>query len=54
MIAIARASETYDTLKTSFSEIIQEVNKLNDEKRIYVNGRNVEVEILIGGDYQVW
>jgi hypothetical protein len=51
-VGVVKARQTYDTLKESFKDIFKEINDLNDKKTITVKGRELKVELCLGGDYK--
>lgn len=51
-IAVARGNENYDTLKKCFKDVFSDVNKLVKEKKIEVDGKTINLEFFLGGDYK--
>ena len=51
-IGIVNGKEDYSTMKESFGDIISEVNKLVAAGKINVEGKNINVEFFLGGDYK--
>ena len=52
-IAVIKGKEEHDTLKESLSNVIRDVNHVNDQGHIIVDGRRIELEFYLGGDYKV-
>lgn len=40
-------------LQTAGKELFKEVNELIAAKKVYINGREIELEFYLGGDYKV-
>lgn len=53
-MAVVKGEETYDLLKTSCSEIFACVNKLVKDGVANVEGKNIPVQMHLGGDYKVF
>ena len=53
-VAVIKGHESYNLLKTSCKDIFVYVNKLIDDGKISIDGKNIPVEILLGGDYKVY
>ena len=51
-IAIVNGPEKYETLKSSLGSIINEINNVIDHGKITVAGRDLNVEMFLGGDYK--
>ena len=51
-IAVVNASEGYQTLKESFGGIFGEINQLIASGKLAVNGKEVNTEFFLGGDYK--
>ena len=51
-IAIVNGPEKYDTLEHSFSSVISEINSVLEAGFIDVDGKHVQVEMFLGGDYK--
>ena len=45
--------ECYDTMAISFKEIFNEINQLISDKSIDVDGKMIQLEFFLGGDYKV-
>ena len=45
--------ESRETLESSFKEIFDEVNDIIKSGYITVNGKRVDIEMFLGGDYKV-
>ena len=52
-IAVVNAPESRETLESSFKEIFDEVNDIIKSGYITVNGKRVDIEMFLGGDYKV-
>ena len=50
-IGIVNGKEDYNTIKESFRDIISEINKLVAAAR-KVKGKNINIELFLGGDYK--
>ena len=51
-IAIVKAPEKYETLKSALVNVIKDVNQLNDAGWIEVGGKRLNLEFFLGGDYK--
>jgi len=52
-IAAIQTTESYDNLQQSLANIINDVNHLQDQGYIYVDGLKIKLELFLGGDYKV-
>ena len=52
-ITIVKAPEKYETLKSALANVIKDVNQLNDAGWIEVDGKRLNLEFFLGGDYKV-
>ena len=52
-IAVINGSESRETLAEGLGDVLQEVNAIQDAGHIEVDGRQVPVELYLGGDYKV-
>ena len=52
-IAIVQGPETYETLAASFKEVFREINQVQADGSVHINGENIPVELYLGGDYKV-
>ena len=52
-IAVIKGHESYGLLKESCRDVFDSVNKLIRDGKICVNGKDIPVEIYLGGDYKV-
>ena len=50
--AVVNGPEKYDTLKHSFSSTINEINTVLETCFIEVDGKEVQIEMFLGGDYK--
>ncbi len=51
-IGVVNGPEHYETIETSFSEFINDINSVNQNGKIKVNDTEVAVELFLGGDYK--
>ena len=51
--AIIQGPETYETLAASFQEVYREINEVQADGSVHINGANIPVELCLGGDYKV-
>ncbi|KAK3749153.1 hypothetical protein QZH41_009829 [Actinostola sp. cb2023] len=51
-IAAIQTTESYDNLQQSLANIINDVNHLQDQGYIYVDGLKIKLELFLGGDYK--
>lgn len=51
-IGVVNGPEKYETIETSFSEIINDINSVNKNGKIKVNDKEIAVELFLGGDYK--
>ena len=47
--AVVRGSENYDTIKSSFRDVLRDINRLIERGFILVEGHLVPVEMFLGG-----
>ena len=52
-IAVVKGKEEYEVLKESLTNVINDVNSLVNDGEITVDGKTVEVDFYLGGDYKV-
>lgn len=52
-ISVVKCKEDYDTLRTSLQNVIKEVNTLSKEKFLEVDGKQLKIQLYLGGDYKV-
>lgn len=50
-IMIVMAQKKYDTLERSFSSAIDEINSVLEDGFIVVDGKQIEIEMFLEGDY---
>lgn len=50
---MVKGKEDYDTLKESLANVINDVNSLNEDGEIAVDGVTVGIDFFKGGDYKV-
>jgi len=51
-ICIVDGPESYQTMKTAFSEVFKDINNLIKEGEIDVDGKTIELDFYLGGDYK--
>ena len=51
-IAIVKGSESYSTLKESFSTVFNDINETIKQGNITVNDSKYYIELFLGGDYK--
>ncbi|KAJ7383407.1 hypothetical protein OS493_028083 [Desmophyllum pertusum] len=51
-IAVVKGKEEHETLKSSLSNVIKDVNSLIDDGYMIIDGRKVSLEFYLGGDYK--
>ena len=51
-IAIVKDLEKYETLEKSFSSAINEINTVFETGFIEVDGKEIQIEMFLGGDYK--
>lgn len=51
-IAVVKGTEKYETLKESFKNVFDEINALNRDKKLTIDGKDYNVELFLGGDYK--
>ncbi|CAB4033592.1 Hypothetical predicted protein [Paramuricea clavata] len=49
---VVNGPEHYETMETSYSELINDINSVNQNGKIEVNDTGVAVELFLGGDYK--
>ena len=52
-VGVGMASEYYTTIKECFQDLIGDVDQLAREPKLIINGKELHVELLIGGDSNV-
>ena len=48
-----KGQELYELLQQSCSCLLMEINKLIENKKLIVNGKDIPVAVYLGGDYKV-
>ena len=51
-VAIINASETYENIATGFADVIKDINALINICHIDIDGKQIEPEFFLGGDYK--
>ena len=52
-IAVVNGPESHETLAESFRDVFVEANEIQDRGYITVDGKQVDIELFLGGDYKV-
>ena len=52
-IAVVKGKEEYEVLKESLTNVINDVNSLVNDGKITFDGKTVELDFYLGGDYKV-
>ncbi len=50
--AVVNGKEDYATLKRCFKDVFTDINKLVNEKEIIIDGKKMQLEFFLGGDYK--
>jgi len=51
-VAVIKGHESYDPLKSSCKDVFGYMNQLLDDGKISIDGKDIPVEIFLGGDYK--
>lgn len=51
-IGVVNGKEDYDTLKRCFKDIFADINELVQDKKIDLDGKEINLEFFLGGDYK--
>lgn len=51
-IAVVEGKEDYQTLQASFADVLQAIRILRNEKQIVVDGKAIDVEFFLRGDFK--
>ena len=51
-VAIINASETYENIAIGFADVINDINALVNRGYIDIDGKQIELEFFLGGDYK--
>ena len=51
-ISIVNGPEKYETIETSFSEIMNAINSVYNSGKIKGNDREIAIKLFLGGDYK--
>ena len=51
-VAVVTGTKDYHTLKRCFQDVFSDINEIVMEKKIDVDGRTVNLELFLGGDYK--
>ena len=54
VVAVIKGPESYEVLQSSCSTIFQQVNNVIDRGKVSVEGKDVPVDVFLGGDYKVY
>ena len=52
-VAIKKGQESYDLLKASCKGLLNAINKILTEGKVTVDGKEISIEMFLGGDYKV-
>lgn len=52
-ITVLKTSEDYKNLRSGLSNVTSTVNKLIEDGFIVINGKSVNLQFFLGGDYKV-
>ena len=53
-MAVIKGQESYEVLQSSFAIFFQQVNNVIDRGKVSVEGKDVPVDVYLGGDYKVY
>ena len=53
-LCIVNGPEKYDTLKTSLGNVISDINCIIKNSKIEVDGKEVKIEMFLGGGLQIF
>lgn len=53
-VAVIKGHESYDLLKSSGKDVFSYINKLIDDGNICIDGKEILIDIYLGGDYKVY
>ena len=53
-VAVIKGHDNYDLLKTSCKDAFVYVNKFIFDGKVSIDGKDIQVEILLGSDYKVY
>ena len=53
-VAIINGQESYEILQSSCSTIFHQVNNVIDKGKVSVEGKDVPVDVFLGGDYKAY
>ena len=48
-VAVIKGHESYDLLKTSCKDVFVSLNRLIDDGKISIDGKDIQVEMAVGG-----
>ena len=48
-----KGDESYEVLQSSCSTVFSQVNELIKKGQVSINGKDVPIEVFLGGDYKV-
>ena len=52
-VAVIKGHESYELLQSSCSTIFRQVNNVIDKGKVSVEGKDIPVDVFLGGDYKV-
>jgi len=53
-VAVIKGHETYELLQSSCSTIFRQVNHVIDKGKVSIEGKDIPVDVFLGGDYKVY
>ena len=52
-VAVIKGQESYELLQTSCATVFKQDNEIIKEGKVSIDGRDIPVELFLGGDYKV-
>lgn len=52
-IVVVHRAETYESIRESFKDVLKEINEVQEKGSIDLDGKQIPVELFLGGDYKV-
>ena len=52
-VAVIKGHESYKVLQSSCSTIFRQVNNAIDKGKVFVEGKDIPVDVFLGGEYKV-
>ena len=53
-VAVIKGQESYEVLQSSCFTIFQQVNNVMERGKVSVEGKDIPVDVFLGGDYKVY